>query len=123
MPKRYELTEAQWQKVKDILPGKAGDRGRTAEDNRLFVNAVLWILRSGAFWCHLPPHYGNWKTIHKRFTRWAKAGVWEKVFQILLADAKNDYLMIDSTIVRAHQQATTGKGGAKMRLWGVPEVD
>ena len=123
MPKRYELTEVQWQKVKGILPGKAGDRGRTAEDNRLFVNAVLWILRSGAFWCHLPLHYGNWKSIHKRFTRWAKAGVWEQVFKILLADSKNDYLMIDSTIVRTHQQATTGKGGTKMRLWGVPEVD
>lgn len=123
MPKRYELTEAQWQKVKDILPGKAGDRGRTAENNRLFVNAVLWILRSGAFWCHLPAHYGNWKTIHKRFTRWAKAGIWENVFKILLADAKNDYLLIDSTIVRVHQQATSGKGGAQTRLWGVPEVD
>ena len=99
MPKRYELTEAQWQKVKDILPGKAGDRGRTAQGNRLFVNAVLWILRSGAFWSHLPAHYGNWKTIHKRFSRWAKAGVWGKVFKILLADSKNDYRMIDSSIV------------------------
>ena len=123
IPKRYELTEAQWHKVKDILPGKAGDRGRTAEDNRLFVNAVLWVLRSGAFWSHLPSHYGNWKTIHKRFTRWAKTGVWENVFKILLGDKSNDYLMIDSTIVRAHQQAVCGKGGTKTRLWGVPEED
>ena len=123
MVKRYELTETQWLKIKDILPGKTGDRGRTAENNRLFVNAVLWVLRSGAFWCHLPPEYGNWKTIHKRFTRWAKAGVWERIFKILLKDPKNEYVMLDSTIVRAHQQAACGKGGTKTRLWGVPEED
>jgi transposase len=121
--KRYELSEAQWQKIKDILPGKEGDRGRSAVDNRTFVNGVLWVLRSGAFWCHMPECYGNWKSNHKRFTRWAKAGVWEKVFQILVKDARNEYVMLDSTIVRAHQQAVSGKGGPKTRLWGAPEVD
>jgi transposase len=121
--KRYELREAQWQKIKDILPGKEGDRGRSAVDNRTFVNGVLWVLRSGAFWCHMPECYGNWKSNHKRFTRWAKAGVWEKVFQILVKDARNEYVMLDSTIVRAHQQAVSGKGGPKTRLWGAPEVD
>jgi transposase len=121
--KRYELREAQWQKIKDILPGKEGDRGRSAVDNRTFVNGVLWVLRSGAFWCHMPECYGNWKSNHKRFTRWAKAGVWEKVFQILVKDARNEYVMLDSTIVRAHQQAASGKGGPKTRLWGAPEVD
>jgi transposase len=121
--KRYELSEAQWQKIKDILPGKEGDRGRSAVDNRTFVNGVLWVLRSGAFWCHMPECYGNWKSNHKRFTRWAKAGVWEKVFQILVKDARNEYVMLDSTIVRAHQQAASGKGGPKTRLWGAPEVD
>lgn len=121
MVKRYELTQKQWEKVEKILPGKAGDPGRTAKNNRLFVNGVLWILRSGAFWCHLPAHYGPWKSAHKRFTRWAKAGVWEKVFKVLLSDPDNFYVSIDTTIIRAHQQATTGKGGAKTRLWGVPE--
>lgn len=72
MPKRYELTEAQWQQIKDLLPGKPGDRGRTAADNRTFVNGVLWVLRSGAYWCHMPERYGNWKSTHKRFTRWAR---------------------------------------------------
>ena len=123
MSKRYELSEAQWQRIEKALPGKQGDRGRTAQDNRLFVNGVLWILRSGAFWSDLPPRYGNWKSVHKRFTRWAHAGIWDKIFEILTQDAHNQYLMIDSTIVRAHQQAICGKGGAKTRLWGVPEVD
>jgi len=59
--------------------------------------------------------------VHKRFTRWAAAGVWEKAFALLVKDGGNDYLLIDSTIVRAHQQALTGKGGKKIRLWGVPE--
>jgi len=121
--KRYELTEVQWQTIEPILPGQKKDPGRTAQDNRLFVNGVLWILRSGAFWSDLPERYGNWKSLHKRFTRWAKAGVWERIFEILTQDPRNEYVMIDSTIVRAHQQAVCGKGGAKTRLWGVPEVD
>jgi transposase len=98
MPRRYELTEAQWQQIKDLLPSKAGDRGRTASDNRTFVNGCLWVLRSGAYWC---------------FTRWARAGVWEEIFEVLASDPQNDYLMIDTTIVRANQQAAAGKGGQK----------
>jgi transposase len=123
MAKRYELSNAQWERVRDLLPGKPGDPGRTAADNRLFVNAVLWVLRSGARWSDLPERYGKYKTVHKRFMRWAENGVWERLFAVLTRDRDNDYLMIDSTIVRAHQQAATGKGGPKTRLWGVPEVD
>ena len=123
MAKRYELTAVQWQRLAPLLPGKAGDPGRTASDNRLFVNGVLWVLRSGAHWCDLPERYGKWKSLHQRFARWAKAGVWERVFEALIEDADNEYLMLDSTLVRAHQQAATGKGGAKTRLWGVPEED
>jgi transposase len=121
MLKRYELKEAQWQQIKDLLPGKAGDRGRTAADNQALVNGCLWVLRSGAYWCHLPERYGNWKSTHKRFTRWAKAGVWEEIFEVLASDPRNEYLMIDTTIVRAHQQAATGKGGAKTRGFGAFE--
>jgi transposase len=76
---RYELSDPQWQRIAHLLPGKPGDRGRTGADNRLFVNAVLWVLRSGAWWQDLPERYGKWKSIHKRFTRWAKAGAWERV--------------------------------------------
>jgi transposase len=123
MAKRYELSDRQWRRIESLLPGKAGDPGRAGADNRLFVNGVLWVLRSGARWHDLPERYGKWKSLHKRFTRWAKAGVWERVFACLTADPDNDYLMLDSTLVRAHQQAATGKGGTKIRLWGAPEED
>lgn len=122
MPSRYELSEAQWQRIKDFLPGRKESVGRTATDNRLFVNGVLWILRSGARWYDLPERYGKYKSVHKRFVRWARSGVWERVFAELVRDHKNQYLMIDSTLVRAHQQAATGpKKGGRTRLWGVPE--
>jgi len=121
--KRYELSQAQWERIAPLLPGKAGDPGRTAGDNRLFVNGVLWVLRSGAHWCDLPERYGQWKTAHKRFSRWSKSGVWDRVFADLIKDRDNQYLMIDSTLVRAHQQAATGKGGPRIRLWGAPEED
>ena len=123
MVKRYEVSDAQWRRIGELLPGKAGDPGRTGVDNRLFVNGVLWVLRSGARWSDLPERYGKWKTVHKRFTRWAKTGVWERVFASLTGDPDNQYLMLDTTLVRAHQQAATGKGGTKIRLWGVPEGD
>ena len=80
------------------------------------------MLRSGAHWKDLPLGYGNRKSVHKRFTRWARAGIWEKIFRVLLDDPDNRYVMIDSTIVRA-QQAACGKGGAKMRLWDAPGAD
>ena len=121
--KRYELSQVQWERIADLLPGKASDPGRTAADNRLFVNGVLWVLRSGAHWCDLPERYGRWKTLHKRFSRWSKAGVWDRVFADLIKDRDNQYLMIDSTIVRAHQQAASGKGGPRIRRWGAPEAD
>jgi len=120
---RYELSDAQWRRICDLLPGKPGDPGRTGADNRLFVNGVLWILRSGAHWQDLPERYGKWKNVHKRFTRWVQTGVWEKVFASLVSDPDNRYLMLDSTLVRVHQQAAGGKGGPKIRLWGVPEED
>jgi len=123
MVKRYELSDRQWDRVRELLPGKIGDPGRSGRDNRQFVNGVLWVLRSGAHWHDLPERYGKWKSVHTRFSRWAKAGVWERIFEALTRDRDNQYLMLDSTLVRAHQQAATGKGGPKIRRWGVPEAD
>lgn len=125
-PKRYELTADQWCRICDLLPGKTSDPGRSGSDNLNFVNGVLWVLRSGAHWHDLPERYGKYKTAHKRFTRRAKAGVWERIFAHLIDDPANDYVSLDSSLVRAHQQAATGKGGGQKggtRLWGVPEED
>jgi transposase len=94
-------------------------RGRTTA----CLCTVASGLRSGAHWSDLPERYGRWKTVHRRFSRWCHAGVWERVFAALTEDRDNRYLMIDSTIVRAHQQAASGKGGPKIRRWGVPEAD
>ena len=121
MVKHYELTDEQWALIGPLVPGKVGDPGRSGVDNRLFVNGVLWVLRSGAHWHDLPPRYGKYKSVHKRFSRWAASGVWERIFEVLSADPDNEYLMLDSSLVRAHQQAATGKGGTKIRLWGVHE--
>ena len=121
---RYELSEAQWRRLEPLLPGRLGTVGRPAENNRQFVNGVLWVIRSGMRWADLPERYGKHKSVHKRFIRWAENGVWDRLFDDLVRDCKNPYLMLDSTIVRAHQQAATGrKKGAKTRLWGVPEAD
>lgn len=104
-----------------LLPGRVGQVGRPATDNRLFVEAVLYRYRAGIPWRDLPERFGDWKNTHRRFSRWAERGVWERVFQQLSRDADNEYAMIDSTIVRAHQHSAgarkkTGRkplGGAK----------
>ena len=116
---RRELTDAQWARIEKLVPGKEGDKGRHGEDNRLFVDAVLWIARTGAPWRDLPPEFGNWNSVFQRFRRWAKKGVWESLFKELSVESDCEYLIIDSTIVRAHQHAAGAKGGAKRRRSGV----
>jgi transposase len=103
--RRYGLRDDQWDRIKDLLPGREGSVGVTAADNRLFVEAVLYRYRAGIPWRDLPQRFGDWKNVHRRFSRWAKSGVWLRIFQHLAADADNEYAMIDSTIVRAHQHS------------------
>ena len=103
--RRYALRDDQWNRIKDLLPGREGSVGMTARDNRLFVEAVLSRYRAGIPWRDLPERFGDPIKIHTRFSRWAKSGVWERVFYDLAADADNEYAMIDSTIVRAHQHS------------------
>ena len=97
----------QWEQQdrKDVLPGREGHVGGTAEDNRLFVEAVLYRFRTGCPWRDLPERFGSWKAVHQRFSRWAKSGVFERIFQLLSSDCDNEYMMIDATIVRAHQHS------------------
>ena len=116
---RRELTDAQWRRIEHLVPGKGGDPGRHGEDNRLFVDAVLWSARAGAPWRDLPEEFGKWNSVFQRFRRWAKNGVWERIFNALLENPDFEYLILDSTIVRAHQHSAGAKGGAKMRRSGV----
>ena len=111
--RRYGLREDQWEAIRDWLPGRQGTRGVTARDNRLFVEAVLYRYRAGIPWRDLPERFGDWKNIHRRHSRWAQSGVWQRVFEALSKDTDNEYAMIDSTIVRAHQHAAGAKKGAR----------
>jgi transposase len=103
--RRYALRDDQWERIEGLLPGRSGHVGVTAKDNRLFVEAVLYRYRAGIPWRDLPERFGPWKNVHTRFGRWARAGVWERVFRHLASDADDEYAMIDSTIVRAHQHS------------------
>ncbi len=109
--RRYELSDDQWTKIKPLLPGRKGSRGRPAQDNRRFMNAVMWIARTGAPWRDLPERYGDWKNTHRRFSRWASGGVWKTIFSTLNIGQDLTYLMMDSTIVKAHQHAAGSKKG------------
>src|SRR5450756_2920508 len=100
---RFGLRDDQWERVKDFLPGREGHVGGNAADNRLFVEAVLYRYRTGIPWRDLPTRFGDWKIVHQRFSRWAKSGVFERIFKLLASDHDNEYMMIDATIVRAHQ--------------------
>lgn len=111
MTHRYALRDDQWERIKDLLPGRKEAVGVTAKDNRLFVEAVLYRYRSGIPWRDLPERFGHYRKVHTRFRRWAKSGVWLRVFEQLATEADNEYAMIDSTIVRAHQHSAGAKGG------------
>lgn len=108
--RRHEIGDEAWDKIKDLLPGKAGDAGATARDNRVFINAVLWIARTGAPWRDLPERLGDWNNTFQRFNRWCKRGVWEGLLQTW-QDPDLKCLMLDSTVIRAHQHA----GGARKK--------
>src|ERR1700704_4951834 len=91
--RRFGLRDDQWERIKNLLPGREGSVGVTAADNRLFVEAVLYRFRTGMPWRDLPERFGEGTKIHTRFSRWAKSGVWERLFQHLAADADNEYAM------------------------------
>lgn len=107
--RRYALRDDQWDRIKDILPGRTETVGVTAKDNRLFVEAVLYRYRAGVPWRDLPERFGDFRVIHQRHSRWSKKGIWERVFKLLSQDVDNEYAMIDSTIVRAHQHSAGAK--------------
>src|ERR1700757_3316236 len=113
---RFVLTDAQWAKMEPLCLGKRSDPGRSGKDNRLFVEAVLWIVRTGSPWRDLPKAFGDWNSVFRRFSRWSTKGVWWRIFEAMSDDPDFEYLIVDSTIVRAHQHAAGAKkGGLKIR--------
>jgi transposase len=98
-----------WDRIKDMLPGRAGHVGVTARNNRLFIDAVLYRYRTGIPWRDLPEKYGDFRNVHRRFSRWAEKGIWAKLLSVLTQEADTEYVMIDSTVVRAHQHSAGGR--------------
>lgn len=109
------LRPDQWERIAGALPGNEGSVGRPVEDNRRFIEGVIWVGRNGGRWRSLPKEYGKWSSVHKRFKRWADSGIWQMIFNTLVEDADMEWVMIDSTIIRAHQHAAGAKGGKKNR--------
>jgi len=112
---RTVLSDVQWERIAPVVPGKDGDPGRSGTDNRLFVEAVLWVARTGAPWRDLPSGFGNWNSVFRRFRRWAQKGVFDSIFEALSGDPDFEYVMIDGTIIRVHQHGAGAKGGLKIR--------
>ena len=109
------LNDEHWQRIAPLLPGKAGDPGRRGADNRLFVEAVLWLVRAGAPWRDLPPHLGKWGTVWKRFRRWVLKGVFEGRFEEVSQDPDFESGLVGGTLVKVHRHGTGAKGGVKIR--------
>ena len=108
---RHDISDTFWEKLKPHLPGRKGKVGRPATDNRLFINAVFWILRTGAPWRDLPPDYGYWKNVHRRFCRWRDRGIWENLLDMLVDEPDYGWVMIDATHIKVHPHAAGANGG------------
>lgn len=111
---RHELSEAQWQRIRELLPPH---RRRSRRGDRNFLNGVIYLLKTGSPWRDLPERYGPWKTVYNRFARWAKRGDWARIFTALQMSIDNSGVLIDASIVRAHQDACGAKGGPDAMLW------
>src|SRR3954454_12308450 len=112
------LRDDQWERIASLVPGKVGDPGRSGADNRLFVDAVLWIVRVGAPWRDLPQAFGNWNSVFQRFRRWVTTGVSEHIFEALSADADFEYVIVYGTIVRVPQHGSGARGGTRTQAIG-----
>src|SRR6186713_3429119 len=107
---RFVLTDAQWAKMEPHCLGKPSDPGRSGKDNRLFVEAVLWIVRTGSPWRDLPPLFGNWNSVFTRFRDWVKAEVWQRLFEAVSDEPDLEYALVDATIVKVHRHGQGAKG-------------
>lgn len=107
--RRHELTDEQFNNIERLLPGRKESVGVTAKDNRAFINGVSWIFKTGAPWRGLPERYGHWKNVHRRFSRWAQKGVFDCIFRVLSLYPDMEFLLMDGTIVKAHQHSAGAK--------------
>ena len=112
---RFVLSDAQWAKMEPHCLGKPCDPGRSGKDNRLFLEAVLWIARTGSPWRDLPPTFGRWISVYTRFRDWVKADVWKRLFEAVSDEPDMEYAMVDATIVKVHRHGQGAKGGLKAR--------
>ncbi|GIW97146.1 MAG: IS5 family transposase [Pirellulaceae bacterium] len=108
MSQRHALTDEQWNRIKDLVPGKPGDRGRSGENNRLFVDAVLYVLKTGVPWRDLPERFGNWNSVWRRFDRWCENGAWERIVKEL-CEYDFEEVQLDSTSIKVHLAAVGGR--------------
>ena len=115
---RFVVSDEVWERVAPHLPGKASDCGVTAADNRLFLEAVLWRVRTGSPWRDLPEGFGNWNSVFQRFRRWARKGVFDRLFEASCDEPDFEYALIDGTILSVHQKASGAKGGLAIRPSG-----
>ena len=109
--RRHDISDRIWENIQAHLPGSKGLVGRPANDNRLFINAVFWILGTGAPWRDLPPDYGDWKNTHRRFCRWRDRGVWEHLLEVVIVEPDFEWLMIDASHCKVHPHAAGAVGG------------
>jgi len=109
--RRHDISDSVWLSLEPHLPGSSGKVGRTATDNRLFINAVFWILRTGSPWRDLPPDYGNWNNVHRRFTRWRDKNIWAELLEIVIDNPDFEWLMIDASHIKVHPHAAGAVGG------------
>ena len=120
---RFVINDRSWAAIEPLVPGTVRDRGVTAKDTRLFLEAVLWRVRVGGPWRDLPPGFGEWNSVFRRFRRWAERGVFQRIFEAVSGDPDFEYVLIDGTIISAHQKASGAKGGLSIRPLGARKAD
>ena len=120
---RFAISDRRWAIIEPLVPGTVRDKGVTAKDTRLFLEAVLWRVRVGGPWRDLPPGFGEWNSVFRRFRRWAQNGVFQRIFEAVSDDPDFEYVLIDGTIISAHQKASGAKGGLSIRPSGVQKAD
>lgn len=112
MLRRYELTDDEWNRITDLLPPEStGKQGRPRKSNRMILNGMVWIARSGTPWRDLPERYGPWETVYSRFRKWIEDGILDNIFHSLSLDAELEELSMDASIVQAHQDSAGAKKG------------